>query len=116
TTQSFFIPDAGSGSVEFPIDGQGSGRLTIEKPTDLDATHLSGVALGPVFLEDAYEYNVRVVLVESRLRVVPVGFSATDNQMIDEVTMTFDKAASQSVFRLEVPVIPEFFPRPVPRG
>ena len=71
------------------------------------------MALGPVFLEDAYEYNIRVVLVESRLRVVPVGFSATDNQMIDEVTMTFDKAASQSVFRLEVPVIPEFFPRPV---
>ena len=29
TTQSFFIPSAGSGSVEFPIDAQGSGRLEL---------------------------------------------------------------------------------------
>ena len=114
TTKSFFIPAEGSGSVEFPIDAPGSGRLTIEKPSDLDATQLSGVQLSDVVLEDVYEYNINVVLVDSMLRVVPVGFSDTSSQMIDEATLTFDRVASQSVFRLEVPLIAEFFTRPVP--
>ncbi|HKO93312.1 MAG TPA: hypothetical protein VJU61_19285, partial [Polyangiaceae bacterium] len=104
-------PDTGVAEVEFSIGATAKGRITIEKPTQLDVERLSSAAKTGIPLEDTYEYNLEVVGSHPAFRVVPVGFSPTQNQRIGEVTMTYQPAGeggTLSVLHLVVSPVPEF--------
>lgn len=121
----------GVGTTEFPLGVSGKGRLTIEKPSILESSHLPARVELDIPLEDTHEYNVSVEGRGASLSLVPAGFRSGVAQVISELGVTFetidtgsadggvpDAGAAQKAIRtivtLTVPLVPEFFVRETP--